>query len=152
MIMTVGYWSLYAVPLFAFIGVIVWKRREDELAKDTTLLKNRRANKVALKRLAAAKKLLDQNQRTPFYEEISKAIWLYLSDKLNIPLSSLSKENVWDALNNRNIDKQIQQETERVMNECETALYSGSGGSLQMNQTYSEAVAVISKLEESFKA
>ncbi|MCB9046295.1 MAG: protein BatD [Chitinophagales bacterium] len=151
-VLSVGYWSIYAVPLFAFIGIIAWKRREDELAKDTTLLRNRRANKVALKRLAAAQKLLQKNERTPFYEEISKAIWLYLSDKLNIPLSSLSKENVWDALHNRNIDRALQQQTEQVMNECETALYSGTGGSQQMNQTYNEAVAVISKLEESFKA
>lgn len=148
---SVGYWSLYALPLFAFIGIVVWKRREDELSKDTTLLRNKRANKVALKRLTTAKKLLQQNDRTPFYEEISKAIWLYLSDKLSIPLSSLSKENVWDALQNRDISKEMQHEVEQVMNECETALYSGTSGSQQMNQTYTEAVNVISKLEQAFK-
>ena len=151
MIHSLGYWSAYALPLFAFLGIVVWKRREDELAKDTVLLRNRRANKVALKRLATAKKLLQKNERTPFYEEISKAIWLYLSDKLNIPLSSLSKENVWDALQSRNINKEMQQEVEQVINECETALYAGTGGSQQMNQTYTDAVNVISKLEEAFK-
>lgn len=151
-ILTAGYWSMYALPLFAFIGIILWKRREEEEAKDTTLLKNKRANKVALKRLVTAKKLLAENKRTPFYEEISKAIWLYLSDKLNIPLASLSKENVWDALNSRNIGREMQQQVEQVMNECETALYSGANGTQEMNQAYSEAVSVISKLEESFKA
>lgn len=151
-ILTAGYWSMYAVPLFAFIGIILWKRREEEEAKDITLLKHKRANKVALKRLVTAKKLLAENKRTPFYEEISKAIWLYLSDKLNIPLASLSKENVWDALNSRNIGKEMQQQVEQVMNECETALYSGASGAQEMNQAYSEAVSVISKLEESFKA
>lgn len=148
---TVGYWSAYALPLFAFLGILVWKRREDELAKNTVLLRNRRASKVALKRLATAKKLLQQNQRTPFYEEISKAIWLYLSDKLSIPLSSLSKENVWDALQGRNISKDMQQEVESVMNECEAALYSGAGSSQEMNETYTTAVDVISKLEGAFK-
>lgn len=150
-IFSVGYWSAYALPLLAFLGIIFWKRREEELSKDTVLLRNRRANKVALKRLTTANKLLQQNQRTPFYEEVSKAIWLYLSDKLNIPLSSLSKDNVWDALNSRNVDKGLQQEVEQVMTECETALYAGTGGSQQMKQTYTDAVTVISKLEESFK-
>lgn len=147
-----GYWTMYALPLLAFIGVIVWKRREDELSKDSVLLRNRRANKVALKRLSTAQSLLQQNKRTPFYEEISKAIWLYLSDKLNIPLSSLSKENVWDALQSKNINRDMQLHIERVIEVCETALYAGVGGSEQMNQTYTDAVAVISKLEESFKA
>lgn len=147
-----GYWAMYALPLLAFIGVIVWKKREDELSKDSVLLRNRRANKVALKRLSTAQSLLQQNKRTPFYEEISKAIWLYLSDKLNIPLSSLSKENVWDALQSKNINRDMQLQIERVIEVCETALYAGVGGSEQMNQTYTDAVAVISKLEESFKA
>ncbi|MBW7915016.1 MAG: BatD family protein, partial [Taibaiella sp.] len=152
LILSPGYWSAYALPVLAFLGLLVWRRREEELSKDSVLLRNRRASKVALKRLSTAQKLLQKNERTPFYEEISKAIWLYLSDKLSIPLSSLSKENVWDALNNRDINTQLQQELEKVMTECETALYAGTGGTQQMNSTYNEAVNIISKLEEAFKS
>ncbi len=152
LILSPGYWSAYALPLMAFLGLLVWRRREEELSKDSVLLRTRRANKIALKRLATAQKLLQKNERTPFYEEISKAIWLYLSDKLSIPLSSLSKENVWDALNSRDIDRQLQHELEKVLAECETALYSGTGGTQQMNSTYNEAVTIISKLEEAFKS
>lgn len=152
LIHTAGYWTLFALPLFAFIGILVWKRREDDMAKDSVLLKNRRANKVALKRLATAQAYLQKNERRQFYEEVSKAIWLYLSDKLNIPLSSLSKENVWDALYSKNINRDMQVQISRVMEDCETSLYSGSNGTQQMNQTYTDAVAVISNLEESFKS
>lgn len=147
-----GYWSAYALPIMAFLGLLVWRRREEELSKDSTLLRTRRANKIALKRLATAQKLLQKNERTPFYEEISKAIWLYLSDKLSIPLSSLSKENVWDALKSREINDQLQKELDIVMTECETALYAGTGGTQQMNSTYNDAVQIISKLEEAFKS
>jgi hypothetical protein len=149
---SVGYWSLYAVPLFAFIGIAFWKRREDELSKDSVLLRNRRANKVALKRLAVANKLLQQNSRKPFYEEISKAIWLYLSDKLNIPLSELSRERAEEALYARKISPEMEKQINQVVNECETALYAPSGGLQQMNYTYQQAVDIISKLEESFNA
>ena len=152
LIRTAGYWTLFAMPLFAFIGVVIWKRREDKLSKDIVLLKNKRANKVALKRLSTAQTFLQKNERGQFYEEISKAIWLYLSDKLNIPLSALSKENVWDALHSKNISSEMQAQIGRVMEDCETALYSRSSGTQQMNQTYTDAVAVISKLEESFKS
>lgn len=146
---TVTYWSFYAVPLFAFIGLVVWRRREDELSKDIALLKNRRANKVALKRLATAQKLLQQNQSKPFYEEVSKAIWLYISDKLNIPLSSLSRETAWEILNNKKVPVEMQNRIEKVVSNCETALYAGLSGNAQMADTYRDAVDVISKLEES---
>lgn len=141
------YWSMYGLPLLAFMGLIVWKRREEELSKDTVLLRNRRANKIALKRLTTAQKLLQQNNEKPFYEEISKAIWLYLSDKLNIPLSSLSRETAAEALRARKIPAALLQKIENVMTDCETALYA-NGGRLQMNRTYNDAVDVISELEE----
>ena len=150
MLFTAGYWSMYAFPLLAFIGMIVWKRRDEELSKDTVLLRKKRANKVALQRLVTAKKLLDQQDKKPFYEEISKAIWLYLSDKLSIPLSSLSRETAAEAMNARKVPETIQKSLENVIWECETALYA-SGGSKQMANTYEEAIKVISDLEDVFK-
>jgi hypothetical protein len=146
---TAGYWSMYGVPLFAFVGLLFWKRREEELSKDTIALRSRRANKVALKRLVTAQKLLQQNNEKPFYEEVSKAIWLYLSDKLSIPLSSLSRDTATDALTKRNVPEILQKRIDTVVSECETALYAPTMGVKQMHQTYKDAVQIISELEES---
>lgn len=143
-----AYWSLYALPLLALIGISFWKRRDEELNSNTMALKNKRANKVALKRLTAAKSLLQQNQSKAFYEEISKAIWLYLSDKLGIPLSSLSKQAAADALTDKHVPVMLQRDTEQVMQDCELALYAPSGGQQQMQRTYEQAVSIISKLED----
>ena len=148
---TTGYWSMYAFPILTFLGMIVWKRRDEELSQNTALLRKKRANKIALQRLVTAKKLLQQQDKKPFYEEISKAIWLYLSDKLNIPLSSLSHDTAKDALSNHKVPAALQKSMEDVIWECETALYA-SGGSKQMAHTYEEAIKVISDLEDVFKA
>ncbi|XZF14103.1 BatD family protein [Chitinophagaceae bacterium MMS25-I14] len=147
---TVGYWSMYALPFFGFIGLLVWKRRDEELSRDVVKLKNRKANKIALKRLATAQKLLQAQKHQAFYEEVSKAIWLYLSDKLNIPLSALSKETATEALTRKDIPASLQQELSFIIDDCETALYA-PGGSQKMNETYQKAIDVISKLEENFK-
>lgn len=146
-----GYWSMYAMPLLAFIGMIVWKRKEEEESKDMVSLRRKRANKVALQRLVTAKKLLEQQNKKPFYEEISKAIWLYLSDKLSIPLSALSRETATEAMSRRRVPETLQKNIENVIWECETALYA-TGGSKQMANTYEEAIKVISDLEDVFKA
>ncbi|OSZ78034.1 hypothetical protein CAP35_07135 [Chitinophagaceae bacterium IBVUCB1] len=151
LLFTVGYWSLYATPLLAFMGIAFWRRREEELSKDTVLLKNRRANKVALKRLATAQTHLTNKQEKAFYEEISKAVWLYLSDKLNIPLSALSHQMANEAMSRKNIPADLMARTERIVTDCETALYAGYNGIQQMNNTYNEAIDIISKLEDCFK-
>ena len=151
MLFTGTYWSMFAFPLLAFIGLVVWKRRDEELSKNTVLLRSKRANKVALQRLAAAKKYLQQNEKTSFYEEISKATWLYLSDKLNIPLSALSRETATEAMSTRKVPDTVQKHLDDVIWECETALYA-SGGSQKMAYIYDEAIKVISDLEDVFKA
>ncbi|HRO43592.1 MAG TPA: BatD family protein [Flavipsychrobacter sp.] len=145
---TAAYWSMYALPMLAFVGLLAWKRRDDELSKDMVKLRNKRANKIALKRLKTAQLLLQQNKKAGFYEEVSKAIWMYLSDKLNIPLSALSREKAHEALHERKVPTVLIAQIDSVITACETALYAPSSGTTQMQQTYNEAVNIISKLEE----
>ena len=148
LLFTKGYWSMYALPMLAFVGLLVWRRREEEFSKDTIRLRNRRANKVALRRLSTAKTFLQQNVKTSFYEEISKAIWLYLSDKMNIPLSLLNREKAHEVLQSKHISEPLRKRIDEVMNDCETALYAPNYGMQQMQRTYDEAIDIISKLEE----
>jgi len=145
---TKGYWSLYALSFITFIGLVVWKRREEYELKDSSTLRSKRANKIALKRLVTAKKFMQENAKQPFYEEVSKAIWLYLSDKLQIPLSSLSKETAQTILAEKHIPETLSNKIKAVVEECETALYAPGSGVQQMQQSYQHAVSIISELEE----
>jgi hypothetical protein len=142
------YWSGFALPLLAYIGLLAFKRKEDELQSNTVLFRNKRANKVALKRLVSAEKYLKEQAQSSFYEETSKAVWLYLSDKLNIPLSNLSKEIADEKLKEKNVPQATKDEIFRVTHECEMALYSPDSGTLKMHQTYSDALRLIGRLEE----
>jgi hypothetical protein len=145
------YWILYGIPLLALILFILWKKKADKEAGNTVLFKNKYANKIALKRLKTAKVYLDNKQTIPFYEEISKAIWLYLSDKLHIPLSQLSKETAGEALRIKNISAAQSEKMNRIIEDCAMALYAPSGAAQQMNHTYLETVQLIGELEETLK-
>src|SRR5690606_26510702 len=93
-----GYWGLYLLSGL-ICGLLLWvHKRAGRLAENQVLFKYKKANKIAWKRLASARKMLSQQQHRAFYEEVSKAIWLYLSDKLNLPLAELSKDNLVEAL------------------------------------------------------
>lgn len=146
------YWLFYIIAGCGFLVFLFWKRREDKMAGNTTLLKNKRANKVALRRLKMAKQFLTTQKTAAFYEEISKAIWLYLSDKLNIPLSQLSKESATQALTERHVSEALQQKTANIIDDCELALYSPAGAAQQMNRTYEDTITLIGQLEEIFKS
>lgn len=146
-----GYWALYGLSLMAFVGLWLWKRQKDRYASDQALLRRTKANKIAWKRLATAKKLLSQERHMDFYEEISKAIWLYVSDKLGIPLSNLSKETLASELGKRNIPPSLSQATEKLILECEVALYSPAGGQSQRQHTIDEAAQIIAGLETNLK-
>ena len=103
---------------------------------------------MALRRLSLAEKFLQQQAQNSFYEETSKAVWLYLSDKLAIPLSALSKEMAADKLRMKQIPEHTLSEVFRITDECELALYSPESGSLKMKQTYGDTLRLIGKLEE----
>lgn len=142
------YWSGFAIPACAYIFLLAFRKREEKLQQNTILFRNKRANKVALRRLSLAEKFLQQQAQNSFYEETSKAVWLYLSDKLAIPLSALSKEMAADKLRMKQIPEHTLSEVFRITDECELALYSPESGSLKMKQTYGDTLRLIGKLEE----
>ncbi len=142
------YWSGFALPVLAYLGLLAYKRKEDKLHENVVLFKNKKANKIALKRLETAEKYLKLSAQNSFYEETSKAVWLYLSDKLAIPLAVLSKEIALQKLTEKNVSTRLKDELFRVTQECEMALYSPESGSMKMHQTYSDAYKLIGKLED----
>lgn len=146
-----AYWAIIAFASLLLLGGLFWKNRADKLRSNAVLFRKRNANKVALKRLVAAKQFLEQQKSAAFYEEVSKAIWLYLSDKLHIPLSLLSKESALEELEKRKISLALRDQLNRIVDDCELALYAPSLAGQQMKQTYSDAVNLIGELEEILK-
>lgn len=142
------YWGGFALPMLAYIGLIAFKRKEDKLQQNVVLFKNKKANKIALKRLEKAEKYLNLSAQNAFYEETAKAVWLYISDKLNIPLSTLSKELAEIKLSEKKVSSSLKSELFRVTDQCEMALYAPDSGSMKMHQTYSDAYKLIGKLED----
>ena len=113
--------------------------------------RNNRSNRVALKRMKKAQVFLDQKQIELFYEEVSKAIWLYLSDTLTIDLASLSKEAALEKLAARQLEQKIIDNVTAVINDCEMALYAPSIAEHKMQQTYQDTIAIITHIENSKK-
>ena len=115
-------------------------------------MKTKRANKQAKKRLKSAAKFKKAGDASKFYEETMKALWGYLGDKLSIPASSLTKENVQEKLIEHKATAELAREFLDTLSDCEFARFSPAAGeSLSMDKIYEKAVNLIGKLEDTLK-
>jgi hypothetical protein len=146
-----GFAAAYAAPLLLFIGLVALKKRNENLAADIIGTKRKRALKVAKKRLSIAAKLLAQHDKKGFYNEISRAVWGYLGDKLNIDMASLSKENVEEKLRLRGVSTETITQLKTLLNTCELALYSPVGEGGEMKQNYEVAMNLMADFEDEIK-
>jgi uncharacterized membrane protein len=148
---TTLYKVLYAIALLLFaVAVFAYRKRIKE-NENSSLRKTKKANSVAVRRLKNAKKLMRENRTNEFYDETLKAVWGYMSDKLNIPLSQLSKDNVSSELARRGCDETLVAELLGLLNECEFARYAPGDPGATMDKVYRMAESVISKMENSIK-
>ena len=145
------YYLLYILPLLLFITYIVIYRKRVAENANISLVRTKKANKVAIKRLKIAKHLLGQNKKNEFYDEILKTLWGYMSDKMNIPLSLLSKDNVANELEKYGADSTLIEELHQVLNEAEFARYAPGDAGQAMDKVYSMSMNVISRMENSIK-
>lgn len=148
---TTNYWMFYIIPAFIFIVFFVIYRKRIAANSNIAHMRTKKANKVAVKRLKLAGKLLSENKKNEFYDEVLKALWGYISDKLNIPLSRLSKDNVEEELQNYGVKEELIQEFIAALNNCEFARFAPGNDNQAMDKVYTASLEVISKMENSIK-
>ena len=141
--------AFYLVLLLLFLVVVFAYRRHRKVMGDQQRVRNRKANKVARKRLKVAGQHLRRGDQSGFYEEVLKALWGYLSDKMLLPVSDLTQETAARALEERGVSKELIERLLRVIDRCEYARYAPeSDAGAAMDKLYEETVAVISELEQ----
>ena len=146
-----AFWVLTVLLLAG--AVISWAgfRRMAARKADVAGQKNRKATKMALRRLRLADTFLKQNLYTAFYEELHKALLGFISDKLNIPVAELSRDRIADVLKDGGVPDQSIETFISILDACEFARYSPSSGNDAMAADYASAVDVISSIDSSMK-
>ncbi|RFS23467.1 protein BatD [Chitinophaga silvatica] len=150
-ILSPWFYILLLLPVLIIVGLIFYKRRKEYKTTNAAMLKHRYANKVALKRLELAARYLKEGKDKAFYEETSRAVWGYLSTKLKIPMSDLSKQLVSDKLGQRSINGSNTKDLFELIDNCEVALYAPGQDNRRMQGTYEQAVNIITNLEGALK-
>lgn len=148
---TLNYWLCYVVAVLVFVVVAVLVNKVRKENANVAVARGRKANKIATKRLKLSASLLKQRKQTEFYEEVLKALWGYIADKLNMPQEQLNKDNIQSRLEERGAEQALINEFIDILNRCEFARYAPSAGNDAMESVYDSAIGVISKMEGQIK-
>ena len=142
-----AYWIILSLLFVVFASVLIIFRKRAIDNADITKLKVKKANRVATKRLKYANTLMLKNEHDKFYDEVLRALWGYVGDKLNMPVEQLSKDNIAERLTQRNVDQETTSMFIRAVDECEYNRYAPGDTKGNMNQTFEAAMTAIIKIE-----
>ncbi len=133
------------LPLITIpIGIIIY----NTLAKrnsDLVGVKQRKADRLARKYLSEAKKQLGKKEH--FYIALEKALHNYLKAKLQIETSEISRENIIEILQSKEIDKETISSFIDVLNDCDFARYTPIT-EVMMHDEFEKAKEVITALDK----
>ena len=146
-----SYWVALGVLFAIFVSLfLVFRRRAIENA-DLVKSRGKKANKVATRRLKQAARLMKENKPSAFYDEVLRALWGYVGDKLNIPVEQLSHDNIAARLGERNVDQQTIGDFIGAIDECEFERYAPGDAKGNMNKVYEKAMTAIEHIENVMK-
>lgn len=139
----------YVLPVLLFIIALVVGNKRIAANNDKVRVRGRKANKMALRRMKKAKKLLAERRQNEFYDEVLRAMLGYVADKLNIPQERLNKDNIQSELTASNVPQQHIESFLKTMSDCEFARYAPGDADANMEGVYSSAINTITQMEGS---
>ena len=144
------YWLIVVVAVALFIATYIILRRRIRENRNIVARRMKRADKVAVQRLRLAERYMAESNRHAFYEELLRAMWGYISDKFNIPVSNLTKETIREELYRRQVSTADAEQFCQIISRADEAQYAPSTDG-DMNEIYGDAIEVISKIEDVVK-
>ena len=145
------FWLCFILPFLFFTIFLIVNRKQVKANADISRVRNRKANKVAVKRLKQAGVFLKAGKKEAFYDEVLKALWGYTSDKLSIPLSRLSKETIESQLDDFQVNQDIKKEYMDILETCEYARFAPGDEGHAMDELYQKTMDVMNKMENTIK-
>ena len=146
-----AYWISLLLPLIAFIALLIIFRKRAIDNADLVKMRGKKANKVATKRLRKANQLMLSGKQGEFYDEVLRALWGYVGDKMNIPVEQLSRENIEDKLRQYQVDDTTIGKFISALDECEFERYAPGDPAGNMSKTFESAMTAIMNIEDAMK-
>lgn len=144
---TTWYWAVYALGALVLIGATITYRRHIKSRADISGTRTRKARSVASKRLAKARQAMNAHNVEAFYDATAAALWGYLADRLKMPASALTRDNISDNLTQFGASQELIDETMATIDQCEMARFTPDHSDSELAGFYDKATDIINRLQ-----
>ncbi|MDA3930123.1 MAG: BatD family protein [Prolixibacteraceae bacterium] len=145
------FYASFAGSLLAFILLILFQKKRLRENSNLALMRNKKASKMARKHLKAAAVCVKNNNKDEFFDALLKAFWGYLSDKLTLPFSELSRDNARTTLAQYSVDETTIEEFISVVDTCEMAKFAPTAVSDSIDELYKKGSKLIARFEKQIR-
>lgn len=146
-----AFYMLQAFPFAAMLLILIARRKQIQRQSNVVLMRRRKADSVARKRLKTAKKFLDVNEKQKFLDEMFRALWGFASDKLGVQVADLTREKIREELSARKIGEEIIQSFGETVDACEYARFAPADDSHQLEDIYAKGIGVITAMDKAIQ-
>jgi hypothetical protein len=144
----INFFLSYLLVLLLSVLIVILRRKQIKENSDLAKVKNKRALKIAKKRLKNAEIAMKKQDEKTFYEEIAKALWQLLSDKLNIPVADLNKDNAQQKLEEQGVDKELIEKYLSLIEDADFQRFAPESQKIDMKDFYKKASDLIIKMNQ----
>ncbi len=145
------YFTLIVLMIVVFFVALFLVRKQNKLRQNQSLVRNKKATKIARKRLKEAHAFFKNKQQNEFYNEMSQALWGYIADKFYIQQSQLSIDSVTEALIAKNTPQELIELFVQTLQNCEYARFAPGEAGKKMEDLYQQGIEAITKAEKMIK-
>ena len=142
------FYLIYFIGIAGLLALYLFYQKRIRENANVARMKNKKASKVALRRLKEANGHLSAGAQEQFYESVTRAFWGYLSDKITIPVAELNKERAAAGLADHKASESVIARFIQIIDTCEFARFAPGGGNEKMHEIYTEACDVMSQMEK----
>ena len=148
---SINYLLIIGIIFILFLALLLVFRKRAIDNANVVMMKGKKANKVATKRLQLAKSMMMSNRSSEFYDEVLRALYGYVGDKFNLPVEHLSRENISELLTAKGVEDATIKQFVGAIDECEYERYAPGDAKGNMNKTFESAMTAIMNIEETVK-
>jgi len=147
-----GFWLLFLLPMTAIAGAVALRRHQDLLAGDVAYARGRKAGKVARRRLAEARRLMETDDPRAFYAEVARALRGLISDRMNLAEAGLQMTDVDGALARRAVEDGVRDDVRSCLEHCDRQRFAPAGADPgEKSRFFDETAELMTRLDRALR-
>jgi hypothetical protein len=139
-----AFYGLGVLPLLMALGLGFLPKYE---RKEERFISGKKISERVIQQMKQAEIYLKENKKEPFYQELTRTYWNYLSHKFKLETSNLSRINIAEKLREKGVSFELITKMINLIDRSEMGLYT-SYGSQAMQELYDDSLNILNDIDK----